>query len=103
MRSIFFFLSIFYIFSYGQSIVTRLYFNYPNAVGLLGIIDYNTTAKIVNRFAQLNAQVGIITIGAQNLITPGGYVTSDDTNVYTFQTYKGVSLYKWFNLVIKLV
>jgi len=89
MRSIFFFLSIFYIVSYGQSVVTRVYFNYPNAVSQLGIIDYNSTGKIVNRFAQLNAVVGIITIGAQNLITGGGYVASDDTNVYTFQTYKG--------------
>jgi len=88
MKLILFFITFFFLFSNGQNLV-RLYYNYPNLVGALQVLDFNPTALQISRFAQLVLGVPQAGIGEVNLVTPGGYVAADDVNVYSTQSFSG--------------
>jgi len=70
-----------------HSQTVRVLFNYPNNVGNLNIVDYNVATTKITRSATLVLGVGIAGTGAQNLLTLSGYVTADESNLYSLQTY----------------
>jgi len=87
---VFLFILFLVIVSNAQN-VDRVFLNYPALVGPLLIVDYNYNALTTSRSALLTLKVGIAGVGEQNLVTPYGYVTADDANVYSFQTYTAIN------------